>query len=98
MTIETVLSKTAFEERYFDFDFTADLDVGETIEVSPAPVITVTPTTSPALTFDPATISGGRVQSKFKAGLAGTTYDVSCRITTNTQKREACGDLYVEAC
>ena len=95
MTIETVLIKTEFEERFFDFDFTDDLDDGETIQSSPEPVISATPE---GLTIDPPTISGGRVQAKFKAGTAPTTYHVTCQGVTSTQKREVCGDLEVLDC
>lgn len=95
MNVEILLKKTPFEERLFDFDFTEDLDAGETIQSSPAPVVNATPA---GLTIEGVVISGGRVQAKFKAGTAAQKYHVSCQIVTNTQKREACGDLYVEAC
>lgn len=95
MNLNQVLKKTPTEERLFDFDWVEDLDTGETISSSPAPVVTATPT---GLTIEGIVISGARVQAKFKAGTAAQQYHVSCVIVTNTQKREACGDLYVEAC
>lgn len=98
MKAPEILLKSPFEERLFDFVFTDDLDTGETISASPAPIIAVTPTTASPLTFDPPTISGGIVQTKLKGGLDGTTYHVTCQIVTSTQKREGCGDLKVEAC
>lgn len=95
MTAEEILAKTPFEERLFNFDFGPDLDTGETIQSSPAPVISATPA---GLTIEAPIISGGKVQAKFKGGSAATKYHVSCQIVTSSQKRELCGDLNVFAC
>lgn len=96
MTAEEVLVKTPYEERLFNFDFSADLDTGETVSGSPQPVITITP--SGQLLAQTPVVSGAIVQSKFTGGTAGVKYHVSCQVVTSTQKRELCGDLYVEAC
>jgi hypothetical protein len=90
--------KTPYEEVLKDFDFADDLDTGETILSSPAPTITITPTTAPPLLAAGIVVSGAKVQARYSGGLAGTVYHISCRCETTTQKRETCGDMLVEEC
>jgi len=96
MKADELLSKSPWEERLFQFDFTADLDDAETIEAFPPPVITIDPPLE--LLADEVVVQGGIVQAKFTGGVAGTTYHCTCQIITNTQMRELCGDLEVAVC
>jgi len=95
MKAEDVLEMTDEEIRVFEFDFTEDLDPGESIQSSPTPTITVTPAGGP--TVSNILTSATAVQAKFTGGAVGT-YHASCLATTTTQVRELCGDLKIGVC
>lgn len=105
ITAQGALAKTPTEERRFDFDFrpssSEGLETGEVIQASPAPTVTATPSDG-ILLIDQVTLSGDKVQARFRAGVNGTTYHVTCTVTTilsaQSQVRQLCGDLLVQAC
>lgn len=91
-----ILQKTDFEERFFDVDWTDELDSGETIS-SATITVTAQVGSTGAVVASNITISGAKVQAKYTGGTNGNDYDVLCKITTSTQKREVCNTLKVRA-
>jgi hypothetical protein len=85
------LEKTAYEAKYYVFDFSDELEVGETI--SPNPAVTALPA---GLTIGTPVINGQAVQVKLSSGTAGVSYVVTCKIGTSaTEAIEGSGRLTV---
>lgn len=84
--------KTPAEEKLIDFDFTADLDTGESIVSSPAPLISIVPDD---VSISTIAVSGSRVQVMYKGGNTGM-HTVFCTCTTNNgQKYQGLGYLLI---
>jgi hypothetical protein len=103
-TAKEQLLKDPAEELRFNFNFRPNsqdgIETGEVIKATPAPTIATVPSTD--LLVDQVLLSGDKVQARYRAGLAGVTYHVTCTVTTELalqeQIKKFCGDLVVEAC
>lgn len=92
MSIQT-LEKQPSESRLYDFDFSSNMSVSETI--SSVDVLTSTPT---GLTVGSSVVSGQLVQVRLSAGTDGQVYKLTCRITTSLSNiLELDGQLRVKA-
>lgn len=84
--------KQPAEDLLFAFDFSALLEVGETL----ATVIGVTATPSGELTIETGSINGPTVEVRISGGVDGRDYKVECQVTTNmVNTRELDGYLLV---
>jgi hypothetical protein len=92
---DEILRKTTYEEKFFKFDFSNDL---EDTDVINSAVVTATPTGTGHIVCGSSTYNGGIVQTKITSGTANTRYTVTCKITTVAgEKIEASGYLDVKA-
>lgn len=74
---EEVLEKTAYEVKYYVFNFADEMETGETIT---SQSVTCSPS---GLTIATPVGINQYVQVKLSGGTAGTAYLLKCRITTN---------------
>jgi hypothetical protein len=81
----STLYKYPDDDRLYDFDFSlqAELVDGQTI-ASATVDQTVRSGGSGALTIGTPAISGGRVQVQITGGVEGSTYALTCEITTSS--------------
>lgn len=92
---DEILRKTTYEEKFFRFDFEADL---EDTDVINSASVTSLPSGVGHITCGSASYSGSVVQTKITGGTANTRYTVTCKITTVAgEKIEASGYLDVKA-
>lgn len=91
MTLQT-LTKQAYEERIFQFDFSGKMETGATI----SNLVSVV-SDGAGLTISAAAASGTLVQALFSGGNSGTTYKITAKaIDSNGQKLEMDGNLRVQ--
>jgi hypothetical protein len=85
-----VVTKTAYEERFFEFDWSKRLAATETMS---DPTIAVLPTDpTPGVPI----VSTTNVQVKLTGGTVNTTYQITCKVNTSTgQKLEGTGILKI---
>jgi len=72
-----VLAKTTWEQKFYNFEFSDELETGEAITGASASVVPTGPTLASA------TYSGSVAQVKISGGTANTTYEVTMQITTD---------------
>jgi len=90
-------AKYAGETRNYSFQFNQRTEIINGDTISSINSITATPTTTPPLSLGTQTISGTQVLCVISSGLSGTTYYVSCLITTSSGAVLECfGSLLVQ--
>jgi len=82
MTFPTLDPKDPDAEVYYEWDFSNWLAAGETISSYSFPDFPA------ALTNEGDSETGGIVQMKISGGVDGESYDLTCRIVTNTPQTE----------
>lgn len=82
---QTFPAKTVGVSKLYDFDFTSQLGVGETISTQSvqASVYTGNDPTPQNIVSGAATASGAVVSQLITAGVVGTIYSLLCTITTS---------------
>lgn len=92
-----VMEKQPWEERILAFDFSADMDSGETVSAVDSISVTAVSPGVDSLTISGQTGSGGLASAKFAGGVTGQVYTLRARITTSAgQKLEMDGKLKVK--
>lgn len=91
MALQT-LFKQAYEERIFQFDFSALMATGATL----SSVVSVV-SDDPGVTISATLVSGTVCQALFVGGTSGTTYKITAKvIDSDAQKLELEGNLRVQ--
>lgn len=91
MALQT-LFKQSYEERIFQFDFSAFMATGATL----SSVVSVV-SDGAGLTISSAAVSGTLCQALFAGGSSGTTYKITAKvIDSDGQKLELDGNLRVQ--
>lgn len=72
-----VLGKVPWEQKFYNFEFADELETGEAITGATASVLPSGPTLASE------TYNGTIAQVKISGGTAGTTYEVTMKITTD---------------
>jgi len=85
-TADDPLQKTAAEAKLYTFDYSGELEVGETITTKGS--VSASPTTTPALTIGSTSLSpdSRKVQVLISAGLSGTTYRLVSQVVTSASE------------
>lgn len=96
---EEVMRKTPAEVRIFPMNFTGKMTDDETVIMSPAPVVTITPNDLNLVLVSTAA-NGKFLELKLQGGdIVQRLYTINAKATSSKgQLLEGCGDVIVEPC
>jgi hypothetical protein len=87
---DEVAYKTEYEVKFYNFDFAAELETGETIDTADAAISPTGPT------LGSATINGSVVQVKVTGGSAPASHLITVQVTTSAgESIEGSGTLEI---